>query len=115
MKEELKTSLPATMTNTPAIRVGVPMPQIRSQPSLVIHPTLVNQHLGWQQPITPLIARQPKVILYPPAYPMWYNIVPPFVPMDPNMYSVYYSKIKGPNPLIFGRKERYATCTKVQA
>jgi hypothetical protein len=47
MKEELKTSLPATMTNTPAIRVGVPMPQIRSQPSLVIHPTLVNQHLGW--------------------------------------------------------------------
>jgi hypothetical protein len=38
---------------------------------------------------------------------MWYNIIPPFVPMDPNMYSMYYYKIKGPNPLIFGRKERY--------
>jgi hypothetical protein len=29
--------------------------------------------------------------------------------MDPNMYSTYYSRIKGPDPLIFGRKERHAT------
>jgi hypothetical protein len=31
--------------------------------------------------------------------------------MDPNMYFMYYSKIKGPNPLIFGRKERYVANT----
>ncbi len=30
---------------------------------------------------------------------MWYNTIPPFIPMDPNMYSMYYSRIKGPNPL----------------
>jgi hypothetical protein len=39
---------------------------------------------------------------------MWYNTLPPFVPMGPNMYFMYYSRIKGPNPLIFQRKERYA-------
>jgi hypothetical protein len=51
-----------------------------------------------------MIVGQPKVV----PYPMWYNIVPPFVPMDRNMYSMYYFGIKGPNPLIFGRHERYA-------
>jgi hypothetical protein len=42
MREELKTSLPLAMTNTLAIQVGVPMPQILSQSGLVIHPTMVN-------------------------------------------------------------------------
>jgi hypothetical protein len=40
---------------------------------------------------------------------MWYNTTPSFVPMDPNMYSMYYSGIKGPNPLIYGRKKGYVT------
>jgi hypothetical protein len=31
--------------------------------------------------------------------------------MDPNMYSMYYFGIKGPNPLISRRKERYASDT----
>jgi hypothetical protein len=31
-------------------QVGVPVPQIQSQPGLTIHATLVSQHLGWQQP-----------------------------------------------------------------
>jgi hypothetical protein len=77
---------------------------------LVFHPTLINQHLGWQQLITPLIVRQPRVVSYPP-YPMWYYTIPSFVPMDPNMYSMNYCRIKGPNSLIFGRKERHATGT----
>jgi hypothetical protein len=85
------------------------MPYIRSQPSLTTHPRLISQHLGWQQSITPLIT-QPKVVPYLP-YPMWYNTIPSFVPMDPNMYSSYYFIIKGLDPLIFGRKEIYATNT----
>lgn len=36
---------------------------------------------------------------------MWYNTLPPFVPMYPNMYPTYYSKIKGLDPSIVGRKE----------
>ncbi len=40
---------------------------------------------------------------------MWYNIIPPFVPMDPNLYSMYNSRINGLDSLISRRKERYAT------
>jgi hypothetical protein len=39
---------------------------------------------------------------------MWYNIVPCFIAMDTNMYSMYYSRIKGLNPLIFRRMKGYA-------
>jgi hypothetical protein len=45
--KELRTLLPHAASNTRMIHVGVPMPQIWSQPVLVIHPTLVNQHLSW--------------------------------------------------------------------
>jgi len=38
---------------------------------------------------------------------MWYNIIPSFVPMDFNMYSMYYSKIKGLDPLISRRKKGF--------
>jgi hypothetical protein len=42
---------------------------------------------------------------------MWYITIPPFIPMDPNMYSIYYFRIKGFHPLIFGRKDNYASDT----
>jgi len=38
---------------------------------------------------------------------MWYNTIPPFIPMDPSMYSMYYSGIKGLDPLIFKKREKY--------
>jgi hypothetical protein len=84
MKKELATSLHPTIPNTLSIHVGVPMQQPQPQPGLVNSSTPINQHLGWQQPITPLIARQPKVVPYPP-YLIWYNILPSFVPVDLNM------------------------------
>jgi hypothetical protein len=42
---------------------------------------------------------------------MWYNIIPPFVPMDLHLYSMYYFGINGLGPLISKRKEIYATDT----
>ncbi len=42
---------------------------------------------------------------------MWYNTILFFVPMDPNMYFAYYSRIEGLDPLIFGRKDKYAIGT----
>jgi hypothetical protein len=39
---------------------------------------------------------------------MWYNTIPPFIPMVPNMYSMYYFGIKGPDPLISKGMEIYA-------
>jgi hypothetical protein len=50
-----------------------------------------------------LIIGEPKVA----PYPMWYNPVPPFIPIDPNMHSMYYSGIKRLDPLDYGRKEKY--------
>jgi len=38
---------------------------------------------------------------------MWYNTIPSFVPMDLNMYSMYYSRINKPNPLLSKRKKGY--------
>jgi hypothetical protein len=40
---------------------------------------------------------------------MWYNTIPSFVPMDPNMYSMYYLGIKRLDPLILRRNKVYAT------
>jgi len=70
---------------------------------LVTHPTPINQHLGWQQPLTPLIIGQSKVV----PYPMWYNTIPHFIPMNPNMYSMHNYGIKRLDPFIFGRREKY--------
>jgi hypothetical protein len=86
--------------------VGVHVQQIQPQLSLVTNPTLVNQHLGRQQLITPLIVRHPKIVPYPP-YLMWYNTIPPFVPMAPNMYYMYYFRIKKTLSIDFRKKERY--------
>ncbi len=92
-KKKLKTSLPLVALSTLTIHVGVPVSQIRSQLDLATHPTPDSQHLGWQQLVTPLIVGQLKVVPYPP-YPTWYSVIPPFIPMDSNMYSMYYSRIK---------------------
>ncbi len=85
--------------------VGVLIQQTQTQPNLVTNLILISQHLGWSQPITPLITGQLKTV----PYLMRYNIIPSFVPMDPNMYSKYYLGIKGLVPLTFGRKKGYAT------
>jgi hypothetical protein len=106
MKKKLIIALQPIVPSTPAIHIGVLMQQLRPQLSLVNNSISVNQHPSWQQLVTPLIARQPRVVPYPP-YPMWYNILPSFVPMDLYMYPTYYFEIKGPNPLIVGKKKGY--------
>jgi len=42
---------------------------------------------------------------------MWYIIIPLFIAIDPNMYSMYYYGIKRPHPLDYGRNERYPSDT----
>ncbi len=88
MRKKFKTSLQLVVLITPMTHVGVPIQQIQTQPNLVItNPIPITQHFGWTQPVKPLIVRQPQTI----PYLMWYNIIPSFVPMDLNMYSMYYS------------------------
>ncbi len=92
--------------NTLGTHVGVLMQQIWPQSNLVSNPISINQHLGWLQRVTPLVARRPRIILCS----MWYNIIPSFVPMDPNVNSMYYSRIKRLGPLIFGRRKGFVAC-----
>ncbi len=74
--------------------VGVPVQQTQIQLNLVTNPIPISQHLGWPQPITPLIARQLRITMYL----MWYNSIPFFVHIDRNVYSMYYLGIKGFHP-----------------
>jgi hypothetical protein len=104
MREKLKMFLQPMVLNTPTTH-GVHVQQIQPQLILVTSLIPVSQHLGWLQHVTPLIARQPKIVLYL----MWYIIVPCFVPMDFNMCYMYFLGIKGLDPLISKRKEGYAT------
>jgi hypothetical protein len=104
MREKLGTCLQSEVLNTPMTHVIVLIQQTQIQPSLVTNPIPISQHLSWPQPVTPLIAWQPKIV----PYLMWYDIVSSFVPMDPNMYLMYYLGIKGLDPLIPRRKKGYA-------
>lgn len=90
--------------NTQVTNVGVHVQQIQPQLSLVTNLTPINQHLGWPQPVTLIVVRQPRIVLYM----MWYNTIRFFVPMDSNMHSMYYLGIKEPDPLISRRKKPYA-------
>jgi hypothetical protein len=101
LMKELKPFLQLVVQSTLTTHVGVSIQQTHIQLSLVTNPILVSQHLSWLQLVTLVIARQPRTILYP----TWYNTIPSFVPMDPNMYSMYYSRIKGLDSLIYGRKK----------
>jgi hypothetical protein len=35
------------------------------------------------------------------TYPMWYNVIPPFMPLDPNLYPTYQTRTKGFDSSIF--------------
>jgi hypothetical protein len=49
---------------------------------------LVNYQTTWSQPITPII--QSKTNILPTStYPMWYNVIPPFMALDLSSYPTY--------------------------
>jgi hypothetical protein len=54
----------------------------------------------WSQPITPIVLRKTSIISTS-TYPMWYNVIPPFVPLDPSLYPTYQTRAKGLDSLIF--------------
>jgi hypothetical protein len=43
------------------------------------------------------------------TYPMWYNVIPPFVPLDRILYLAYPTKTKGLDSLIFKNYIGYVT------
>jgi hypothetical protein len=69
-------------------------------PSIAHIAVPVNYQTTWSQPITPIVLGKTSMLLTS-TYPMWYNDIPPFAPLDPNLYPTYPSRIKGFDSSIF--------------
>jgi hypothetical protein len=60
----------------------------------------VNHQTTWSQPVTRIIWSKTSM-LSTSTYPMWYNVIPLFVPLDPSLYLTYPTKTKGLDSSIF--------------
>ncbi len=61
---------------------------------------LVNYQTTWAQLVTPIILGKTSM-LPTSTYPMWYNFIPSFVPLDPSLYLTYPTATKGFDSSIF--------------
>jgi hypothetical protein len=61
---------------------------------------LVNYQTTWSQPIIPIVLTKPSMLLTS-TYPIWYNVIPPLVPLDLNLYPCYQTGAKGFDSSIF--------------
>jgi hypothetical protein len=52
------------------------------------------------QPIMPIVPGKTNM-LPTSTYPMWYNVIPPFMPLHHNLHPVYPTGTKGFDPSIF--------------
>jgi hypothetical protein len=55
---------------------------------------MFNYYTTWSQLVKPIILGQTSM-LPTSTYPMWYNVIPPFVPLDPSLYPTYPIGTKG--------------------
>jgi hypothetical protein len=60
----------------------------------------INYQTTWSQLVTPIVPGKTNMLLTS-TYPMWYNVIPPFVPLDPSLYPTYQTRAKGLDSLIF--------------
>jgi hypothetical protein len=67
----------------------------------ICHTTIhVNDPITWLQPIT-LVVPSKTSMLPTSTYPMWYNVIPPFAPLNLSLYLAYQTGAKGLDYLIF--------------
>jgi hypothetical protein len=60
----------------------------------------INYQITWSQPVTPIVPSKTSMLSIL-TYPMWYNVIPPFVPLDLILYPAYPTGTKGLDSLIF--------------
>jgi hypothetical protein len=65
-----------------------------------------NYQITWLQPITLIVLGKTSMLLIS-TYPMWYNVIPLFVPLDPSLYLAYPIGTKGLDFLIFRNYTSY--------
>ncbi len=64
------------------------------------HTTIPINYPTWSQLVTPIV--QSKTNMLPTTtYPMWYNVIPLFVPLDFSLYPTYPIGTKGLHSSIF--------------
>jgi hypothetical protein len=54
---------------------------------------LITQPTNWQQTITPIVPSHANNVSFP-SYPMWYNVIPPYLFLDSNLYPRYFNGMK---------------------
>jgi hypothetical protein len=64
----------------------------------IIH---VNYQTTWSQLVTPIVQGSKTNMLPTSTYPIWYNVIPPFVPLNLNLYLAYPTRTKGLDSSIF--------------
>jgi hypothetical protein len=88
----------------PTTKIIVPNVFILGNQSMnpsIVHTTIpINYHTTWSQPVTPIVLGKTSMLPIS-TYPMWYNVIPPFVPLDPSLYPTYQIGTKGLDSLIF--------------
>jgi len=61
---------------------------------------LVNYQTPWSQLVTPLALGKTSM-LPTSTYPMWYDVIAPFVLLNPSLYPTYPTGTKGIDSLVF--------------
>jgi len=77
-------------------------------PSIGHMVVVVNYQTTWSQLVT-LIVLGKTSMLPTSTYPMWYNVIPPFVPLDLNLYPTYQTRAKGLDSSIFRNYTSYVS------
>ncbi len=53
----------------------------------------ITQPTSWQQTITPILSGYTNNVSFP-SYPMWYNVIAPYLFLDSNLYPRYFNGVK---------------------
>jgi hypothetical protein len=61
---------------------------------------IINYQTTWSQHVTPIVLGKTSMLPIS-TYLMWYNVIPPFVHLDPSLYPAYPTRTKGLDSLIF--------------
>jgi hypothetical protein len=67
----------------------------------------IDYQTTWSQHVTLIVPSKTNMIP-PSTYPIWYNVIPLFVPLNLSLYPVYPTRTKGIDPLIFRNYIGYA-------
>jgi hypothetical protein len=101
LREEVMNTHKLVFLTTTIIVPNVFVLRIQAMNPNIVHTTIpINYQTTWSQLVTTIVPCKTNM-LPTSTYPMWYNVIPPFVPLDLSLYPIYPIGTKGTNSLIF--------------